>query len=391
MEDLTKSSLLIYLSSIEDPRPGNNIQHNFTEILFIAVCAVICGCESWTDMEDYAGAKYTWFKTFLCLKNGVPSHDTFRRIFCILNFEVFQSVFTEWTEEVRVKLNIKKDQICIDGKTLRGTLNKNKSLKALHMVNAWSKKASINLGQVCVDKKSNEITAIPKLLDMLTLKGCLVSIDAMGCQRNIAEKVVEKGGDFLLALKGNQSGLLEATEEVFRRASTARVMPVEKKSYIEKERNSHGRDTTRSCVVLALKKDQEIGFFPHLEWPLVSSLIQIKSERINLCTGEISNETRYYISSSDASAKYFNESVRSHWEVENKLHWSLDVAMREDEDHRWAEESAKNLSLLRQYSHNLIKKYPLKRGVKRKQKLALMDNDFLLKLWSNHAGYSPYA
>ena len=369
MEKVADSSLFDFLSSLEDPRSGENVQHNITEILFIAVCAVLSGCESWYQVEDYAETKEEWLKSFLELKNGPPSHDTFRRVFCILDFERFQKVFFQWTQEIRKHLNIKaQDQICIDGKTLRGSINKSKSMKALHMVNAWSKNISLNLGQVCVENKSNEITAIPKLLDMLDIKGCLVSIDAMGCQKDIVEKIIDKGADFLLSLKGNQSGLFEATQEVFRRASTRKEQPMSKSTYTEKE-ESHGRKVKRKCTVLTLDKDKKIDFFPHVDWPSIVSLIQIKNERLKISTNELSKETRFYISSSQSSAKYFSEGVKTHWEVENKLHWSLDVSMGEDQDKKWADESGKNFGLLRQFALSLLKKYSdkKKRGIKRKK------------------------
>jgi len=216
------------------------------------------------------------------------------------------------------------------------------------MVNAWSKNAELNLGQVCVDQKSNEITAIPKLLEFLKIKGCLVSIDAMGCQRAISKKIVDKGGDFLFALKGNQEGLLEATQEVFKRSSTIKQQPVQKSLYNEVE-ESHGRKVTRICKVLTINEDEKIDFFPHLEWPLVRSLIRIKRKSIKISTGKSSTETQYYISSQKASARFFNSSVRSHWEVENKLHWSLDVSMGEDRDQKWYDDQ-KNFGLLR-HSH----------------------------------------
>ena len=384
MENLSKSSILLtHLLSVEDPRPGRNIRHNFTEILFIAVCAALTGCESWYQIEDFAEAQKKWFRSFLTLKNGTPSHDTFRRVFTLLNFKVFQKAFTSWTQEIKTNLNItEQDQICIDGKVLRGSLCKAKSMKALHMVNAWSKKAGLNLGQVCVDKKSNEITAIPKLLSFLNIKGCLVSIDAMGCQRDIAKEIVDRGGDFLLALKGNQEGLLEATEEVFRRSSTKKEQPVTKNRYSETEK-SHGRKVTRVCTVLSLNKDEEIEFFPHLKWPLIESLIRVKRETIKISTGKMTTETQYYISSQKSSAAFFNESVRSHWEVENKLHWSLDVSMGEDRDKKWFAESGKNFGLLRQFALNMLKKFPdkKKRSINRKKTMAAIDTHYLLKLW----------
>jgi predicted transposase YbfD/YdcC len=339
MKEAARPVLLVHLSNLEDPRSGENSRHSFIEVIFIAVCAVISGCECWTEIEDYGHAKKKWLGSFLKLKGGIPSHDTFRRIFCILDFESFQKIFINWAQEVKKSLGIKKDQICVDGKTLCGSFNKSKSVKALHMVNAWSTGAQVNLAQVPTHEKSNEITAIPELLDLLDLRGCLVSIDAMGCQTEIAKKVVEKNGNYLLAVKENQKGLYEATEELFRRSSTREKNGLIKKEYAEKEENVHGRDESRSCRVLYL--DKEVGFFPHADWPRIYSLIRISSERVIRSTGETSMETRYYISDAKKSAKEFNEKVRNHWQVENKLHWSLDVAMNEDDDKKWAEESAK--------------------------------------------------
>lgn len=378
MEKMAQARLMIHLSDLEDPRSGDNCRHLFIEIIFIAICAVISGCECWTEIEDYGHAKEDWLKEFISLKGGVPSHDTFRRIFCILDFEKFQKVFMSWAEETKKALGIKQDQICIDGKTLRGSLNKSKSIKAIHMVNAWSTAVSMSLGQMPTKEKSNEITAIPKLLDILNLNDCLVSIDAIGCQTAIAKKVIEKNGNYLLAVKENQKSLYDATEELFRRSSTSAKDGLPKSDYTEQEKNVHGRDETRAARVLYLER--QIGFFPHDDWPSIYSLIRIQSERVKRSTGEISTETRYYISDAKKSAKEFNEKVRSHWEIENKLHWSLDVAMNEDRDKKWADESAKNFSLLRQMALNLLKKEVTKKSIRRKQKMAAMSNTYLLKV-----------
>ena len=379
MEDMPESTLWTHLSVLPDPRTGQNIQHSFIEIIFIAVCAIISGAECWTEMEDYAEAKKDWLSSFLKLPNGILSHDTFRRVFCLLNFESFQKAFINWTEEVRKQLKIEKDQICIDGKTLRGSFNKSKSVKAIHMVNAWSTATSMSLGQISTDKKSNEITAIPLLLDLLNLKGHLVSIDAMGCQKEIAKKIISSGGDYLLSLKKNQKGLMEATEEIFRRSGTTAKTALKRHTYEEREK-SHGRDIKRKCTVIHLEK--KIKFFPHEDWPTICSIIKLQSTRTDKSNLEDSKETRYYISSSKKPARELNEKIRSHWEIENNLHWSLDVAMNEDKDKKWAEESAKNFSLLRKLALNLLKKAPSKRvrGIRRKQKMAAMDNVFLLKV-----------
>ncbi len=369
--------LLIHLSELEDPRTGENFKYDFLEVMFITVCAVVCGCENWTEIEDYAQAKEEWFLQFLELKNGIPSHDTFRRIFCILDFNEFQKFFIKWTSEIRKKLNIKNDQICIDGKTLRRCF-KSRSSKALHMVSAWSSGTSLSLGQIATEEKSNEITAIPELLKIVEIKNCLVSLDAMGTQRNIANEIIQKGGDYLLAVKENQKGLSEATEELFRRSSTNTKVKLKSDDYELVEKNKHGRNETRSCRVIYLEK--EIAFFPHKDWIDVSSIIRIKSERVIRSSGEIFSEVRYYISSTKKTAHEFNNSVRNHWGIENKLHWSLDVAMNEDDSRIWAEESGKNFSLLRKMVLNLLKTEPTKKGIRRKQKIAALSNDYLLKV-----------
>ena len=257
----------------------------------------------------------------------------------------------DWVQEVQEHLKVEGDQIAIDGKTLRGSFCKTKFVKALHTVNAFSTSTSMSLGQLNTQKKSNEITTIPFLLDLLKLKGNLVSIDAIGCQKKIAEKIVEKSsGDYLLALKKNQKGFQEATEEIFRRSGTNGKRALKSNSYEEKE-TSRGREVIKRCDVIHL--DREVGFFPHEDWPTISSIIRVKSIREE--KSKISEETRYYISSKRGVAKEMNEKIRNHWGIENKLHWSLDVTMNEDRDKKWAKESAKNFSLLRKLCFKSIK------------------------------------
>jgi predicted transposase YbfD/YdcC len=370
--------LLFHLSKLEDPRTGQNFQHLFVEIVFITVCAVISGCEHWTEIEDYGLAKESWLRTILILNSGIPSHDTFRRVFCILKFEEFQKIFFSWTEGIKKRLKLKEDQICIDGKTLRGSFCKSKSVKALHMVNAWSTATSLSLGQIATEEKSNEITAIPALLKLIDLQDCLVSIDAMGCQTEIAKGIISKGGNYLLAVKENQKKLFSATEILFERSETISQSRLPQDDYSKEEKNTHGRNEYRECRVLYLEKT--IPFFPKDNWPNIHSIIRIQKETLNRSTKEKTNEVRYYISDAKKTAEEFNEKVRSHWEVENKLHWSLDVSMNEDRDKKWAEQSAKNFSLVRQMAINLLKKEKSKKSIRRKQKLAAMNNDFLLKV-----------
>ncbi len=282
-----------------------------------------------------------------------------------------------WTNEIRKKLNIKNDQICIDGKTLRRCF-KSQASRALHMVSAWSSATSLSLGQVATEEKSNEITAIPELLKILEIKGCLVSLDAMGCQREIADKIIKKEGDYLLAVKENQKKLFDATEELFRRSSRAAKKKLKSDNYKLSEKNNHGRDEVRRCRVIYL--EEEVGFFPHKDWTDVRSIIRIQSERMTRSTGEISSEVRYYISSAVKTAQEFNGHVRNHWGIENKLHWSLDVALNEDDSRIGAEESGKNFSLLRKMVLNLLKREPTKKGIRRKQKIAALSDQYLLKV-----------
>ncbi len=373
-----KTSLLFHISKIEDPRDNERIHHPFVTLLFISICALISGCEHYTEIEDFADSKKDWLSNFVDMSMGVPSHDTFRRLFCILDFSRFQEFFINWTHSVKESLGIKKDQIGIDGKRIRGSFCESKFVKALHMVNAWSTQAGLSLGSEPTDKKSNEITAIPKLLELLKLKGCLVSIDAIGCQTEIASKVIEKGGGYLLALKGNQTGLQEAVEEVFRRSETNSKTKLIKERHIEKEEGIHNRDMERICEVIPLTK--KIDFLHEDKWKNLSSLIRVKCTVKNLSTREQSYEVRFYISSAKSTAKDFQQAVKNHWGVENKLHWQLDVTMREDHDKKWVEQAVKNFSLARQTALNLLRKEPSKMGLKRKQRKASYDNAFLEKI-----------
>ena len=367
-----KTSLLFHISKIEDPRDLERVHHPFPSLLFISICA---GCEHYTEIEDFADSKKDWLSEFVDMSKGVPSHDTFRRLFCILDFSKFQKFFVNWTHSVKEELGIKTDQIGIDGKRVRGSFCDSKFIKAVHMVNAWSTQSGLSLGSEPTDKKSNEITAIPRLLDILKLKGCLVSIDAMGCQTEIASKIIEKDGDYLLALKGNQIGLREAVEEVFRRSETNSKTKLIKERHIEKEEGAHNRDVERVCEVIPLTK--KVGFLPEDKWEQLSSLIRVKCRVVNLSTQEQSQEVRFYISSAKSSAKEFQQAVKAHWGVENKLHWHLDVTMREDHDKKWIKQAVKNFSLARQAALNLLRKESSKMGLKRKQRKAAYDNAFL--------------
>jgi predicted transposase YbfD/YdcC len=362
-------SPLVYFSSLTDPRVERTREHRLEDILFIAIASVICGAESWNDMEEFGKAKEEWLKTFLALPGGIPSHDTFNRLFSSLNPEELESCFMDWTRSVADLCE--NEVVAIDGKSMRGTRSSgNKSI--VHMVSAWADKNHLVLGQTKVEEKSNEITAIPKLLDLLALKGCIVTIDAMGCQKDIASRIIEEGADYLLALKGNQGNLLEQEEDSFR------FLPLS--DCDEHLDTGHGRVETRRCSVISdLSLIESKG-----EWEGLKSLIRIESGRYIKATGKTEKEIRFYISSLSADAKLINQSVRSHWGIENSLHWVLDVGFNEDGSRKRNGFAAQNYSLLNRIALNLLKnEKTTKVGVRGKRLKAGWDNKYLIKLIRN--------
>jgi predicted transposase YbfD/YdcC len=369
--------LMDFLISLDDPRIDRTKKHELIDILVIAICAAICGAKFWVQIEDFGLAKEEWFGRFLNLKHGIPSHDTFRRLFLILNPEKFSEVFMNWVSALTQDTDLK--QICIDGKTLRRSHERSKGVSPIHMVNAWSTGASLSLGQLKSEGKSNEIKTIPKLLDLLDIEGCLVSTDAMGCQTEIADKILSKKADYLFALKGNHPYLEDRVKEKFDSISSRGPKPFLIEEYTE-ENKGHGRIEKRDYRVITAKKDKTLGINPLEKWPSLNSLIEVKSERIMRSTGEVSEEIRYYISSSTQGAKDFSSSIRGHWEVENKLHWVLDVVFREDDCRCSAGHSAENFSMLRQFALNLIKQEPTKKSIKRKQSIAGWNEKYLLEI-----------
>lgn len=373
-------NLIDFLEAIDDPRIDRTKKHELIDILVIAICAAICGATNWIEIEDFGHAKFDWFSKFLNLKHGIPSHDTFRRIFILLDPEKFRKAFIGWVKVVTQDKDIK--QICIDGKALRRSFERGKAHSAVHMVNAWSTGVSLSLGQVKVDNKSNEITAMPKLLDLLDIKGHIVSADAIHCQVKTAKKILERGGDYLLGLKGNQEYLKSRVREKFQLKKGPGSRSLKRDTHQTKEK-AHGRLEKRVCTVLTPKEGKSFDVNPLRKWPELNAIIEIRSERTDLKTGETSAESRYYISSLITSAEELLEAVRGHWEVENKLHWILDVVFREDDCRSRTGFSAENFAMLRQFALNLIKLEPSDRSVKRKQKLSGWDEDFLLSVLLN--------
>lgn len=370
--------LVDFLQGLNDPRIDRTKKHDLIDILVIAVCAVICGAKTWTQIEDFGEAKLELFSSFLDLKNGIPSHDTFRRLFMILDSEKFLEIFIKWVSAVTKNTDLK--QICVDGKTLRRSFDKGKKSSAIHMLNAWSTGASLSLGSMMSDGKNNEIKTIPKLLDLLDVKGSLISIDAMGCQINIAKKILSKEANYLLALKGNQEKLEERVKEKFDSISNSGPKPFMISEFTEEKDKKRGRFEKRKCRVITKKEGKSLGINPLEKWPSLNSLIEIHSQRINAITGHVSEEKRYYISSELENAEYFLKATKLHWEVENKLHWVLDVTFKEDDCRCSIGNSAQNFAMLRQFALNLIRQEPTKKSVDRKQKLAGWVNEYLLEI-----------
>lgn len=373
-------NLIYFLEAINDPRIDRQKKHELIDILIIAVCSAICGAKNWVEVEEFGKAKLNWFSTFLNLTHGVPSHDTFRRVFILLDPEEFRNAFIKWVKAITQDQDLK--QICIDGKSLRRSFERGKACSATHILNAWSTGVSLSLGQMKVDGKSNEITAMPKLLELLNVKGHIVSADAMHCQVKTAAKILEREGDYLLGLKGNQAYLEDRVREKFQNKKGPGSRSMNKEVFKTKEKG-HGRLEKRVCTVLTPKEGKSFGINPLAKWPELNSIVEIKNERTNLKTGEASEETHYYISSLITSAEEIMSSARGHWAVENSLHWVLDVVFREDDCRSRTGYSAENFSMLRQFALNLIKLEPSKKSIAVKQKVAGWDEDFLLSVLLN--------
>ena len=365
------ASIITHFSNITDPRIKNKIHHNLIDILVIAVCAIICGADAWKDIEVFGKAKHEWLSTFLELPNGIPSHDTFGRVFSLISPKEFQENFVQW---VQAAATVSDGQIVpIDGKTLRRSYDSASGKAAIHMVSAWASKSKLVLGQVKTSEKSNEITAIPELLRLLDINGCIVTIDAMGCQKKIADQIVEQGGDYVLGLKNNQKNTLDATEDFFKNVSEKQLDSGEVDLYITED-NGHGRQERRSHFIAEIPED-----FPNKEsWRGLKTIGIVISDTQS--KGRISTDCRYYLCSIDKNARQFAEAVRSHWEIENSVHWVLDVSFREDDLRVRKDNAAENLAVLRHIALNLLKHSSRKASIKAKRKIAGWDNEFLAKV-----------
>jgi len=367
-EDLAMNapaSMIKHFLTVHDPRINRTKEHKLIDVLVIAVVGVICGAETWDAVELVAKSKLAWLKQYLELKNGIPSHDTIGRVMSRVAPLQLERAFAAWMSDVAELSN--GEVVAIDGKTLRRSFDKRNDKPAIHMVSAWATKNGVVLGQAKVDEKSNEITAIPKLLELLNLKGCVVTIDAMGCQTEIAQKIIDQKADYVFGLKGNQGNTLKAVADYFEGKG-------EKLKPVATSEKGHGREETRSC------KAASASAIPALaKWPGCSSAAAITSTRT--INGKTTTETRYFLSSLKPGAKTIMHAIRAHWGIENKLHWVLDAQFNEDQSRIRSLDAPENLAVMRHTALNLLRKETTFKGsMKMKRLRCSLSNDYLKKV-----------
>ena len=380
MAQSSKATILDHFAELEDPRVERTRRHKLVDILAIAICATICGADSWVHIELFGKRKLAWFQSFLELPHGIPSHDTFGDVFARLDPVQLQNCFISWTQAIAELLP--GEVVAIDGKTVRRSYDRAGKKGAIHMVSAWATQQSLTLGQVKTDEKSNEITAIPQLLEMLDLQGCIVTVRsltsrAMGCQREIAQRITQGGADYVLAVQENQGQLYEGIRDLFEGAEALGFdgTPYDHAQTVNK---GHGRVEQRECWVIT---DQDCLDYldPQGQWPQLQAAIRVVGQRQTAAGGV--SQPRYYISSLAASAEQLLAVVRSHWSIENSLHWTLDVTFREDQCRVRKDHGPQNMNILRQIGHNLLKnEKTLKVGIQGKRLNAGWDEDYLLKV-----------
>lgn len=368
-----KTSMLNEIKHLDDPRTKRKPLHLLVDIVTIAIFATLAGADTMEAVETYGKAKQVWLSTFLDLPHGIPSHDTFSRVFAQLDPKQFDQFFLGWIEQITSQLSIKL--IHIDGKTLRGSKDRQKGLKALHSVSAWASEHHLVLAQQRVDAKSNEITAIPKLLEMLSLEGTIITLDAMGTQTAIAEQIITGGGEYILALKANQDSLYQGVKGFFEDAIANDWQGIDY-GYACSTEAGHHRIEHRQVWVVPIEQ------VPHLpnekKWKGLKSIVMVRRKRI--LQNKEEEEICFYISSIDADASVFAQSIRSHWSIENSLHWVLDVTFKEDQSRIRKGHGPENMGLLRRLCVSLIKQDSTKGSIKMKRYRAGLDNDYLLSL-----------
>ncbi|MGH7962955.1 MAG: ISAs1 family transposase [Candidatus Binatia bacterium] len=358
-------SIKSHFRNLKDPRRRHGQRHRFLDIITIAICAVIAGSNSWTDIAAFGRRRHAWLKRFLALPNGIPSHDTFERVFQLINPQVFAACFRQWM--LALAGTVGNRHIAIDGKTLRSSGSAD--LGPLQLVSAWATKNHLSLGQVAVASDSNEITAIPRLLELLDIHGALVSIDAIGCQKEIADKIRQGGGHYVLTVKGNQENLFNDIQHCIAEAAENDFADVDHDSY-ETVEQGHGRQEKRSYLII---RNPE-GIHDQEEWRDLNVIGMWYHERT--VNGVTSEEARYFIGSKKTSARSYGEALRNHWRIENCVHWQLDVSFREDENKTQERHAAQNMAQLRRLAVTLLKRVG-QGSIANKRLQAAWDTDLL--------------
>jgi predicted transposase YbfD/YdcC len=358
-----------YFGELDDPRLDRKKQHSLMDILFISLCAVVCGAKSFVDMADFGRAKIEWFNERLRLENGIPSHDTFRRVYSLIDPEQFQECFISWTGAISKEVH---DVIAFDGKSLRHSFDSSTGMSAIHVMNAWSSANDLCLGQMKVDGKSNEIKAMPKLLKMMDVKGAVITADALNCQKDIAKQIVDQGADYVLALKGNHESLFEDAKLYFE-TSLSEGFEERRQAY---EENGCGHGRVESRGYYAVRVEELPWLRGRDEWKGLKSIVCVESTRYAKSTKTQTKEIRCFISSLESISR-ISRAIRCHWNVENKLHWVMDVDFDEDACRVRKDHAPVNFGLIRQIAHNLLKHAGDNRSVRRKMNLCCWDNDFL--------------
>ena len=360
LKNQLESSITGSFKGLKDPRRTNkgNLCYPFIEIIFLVISAVISGSNDWTSIQTFGEGQLVWLRKYFPYKNGIPSHDTLGAIFSAIDNELFGKCFADWVS--RLASICHGEIIAIDGKRLRGSYDTSTSKAAIHMVSAYAVEAGVCFAGVTTDKKSNEITAIPKLLNMLALKGCVVTIDAMGCQTKIVEEIIEKEADYVIAVKENQKELSEQVKKMFELYDGQSE---------EQTDAGHGRVEKRKCTVV-----EDLKFFDVKDqWKGIKSVLKIETERFTKITGKIQTETRYYISNLNAPPQRFNDIVRRHWHIENKLHWVLDVNFNEDKSRKRKDNSPANFNVISKIAMALLEKNNEKKSMRQKRYKAALD------------------
>lgn len=364
---VTRLTIQHHFRKLKDPRINRRKRHLLLDILVIALCAVLCGATDWQQIEAFGKLRHDWLRRFLELPNGIPSHDTFERVFDRIDPQAFHRCFQDWVAAIAETLKIK--HIAIDGKTMRGS--NSPKLGALHLVSAWATEQHLCLGQVATAEKSNEITAIPELLELLELHGAIVTIDAMGCQKAIASKILERGGHYILIAKDNQPTLREEIETTIHEALATDLQGVQCDQHSTEDRG-HGRVERRHCTILTDPK----GMSCQSEWKNMRVIGMYARER-QVGTAQPTMEIDYFIGDQPMSAKSYLEGLRNHWGIENNLHWQLDVTFGEDANQVSKRAGAENLALLRKVALMMLKRHPSKQSLACKQWNAALNPEFL--------------